>query len=374
VQLHSTDGSALTNWLTQHGYEIPAFTKPIIDAYVSQGFDFLALKLIPGAGVQSMQPVRVTTQGATPSLPLHMVAIGTGPVTGITIWIVADGRWQPSNFPTFIVPASQIAWDWSTSSSNYETLRLSQEAQYGGRGWQIESSLELSQYSLEQSVINFAESDPTGGYLFASTDAGTGGGVADAGVAGDAGFLDAGARDAGFLDAGSGSGSDFGSGSGSDFGSGSGSDFGSGSGSDFGGGENGLGDGSPQSNAAEADLAVLLNGIAQPNFRITRMRSDVAQSALSEDMALEAATDQSELGNLYVPQLEIGEPLCPVYNASTCIQSGSEPRSQAVAAANSANSSGCSTSPPRDQSQTALVLVLAMAGITGVRLRRRTRR
>ena len=103
VQLHSTDGSALTDWLAAHGYQVPDSTKPIIDAYVSQSFDFLALKLVPGQGVQSMQPVRVTSQGAAPSLPLHMVAVGTGPTTGITIWVVADGRWAPSNFPTFTI-------------------------------------------------------------------------------------------------------------------------------------------------------------------------------------------------------------------------------------------------------------------------------
>ncbi len=145
VQLESSDGSALTQWLTAHGYQIPASTKPIIDACVTQGFNLLALKLVPGVGVQSMQPVRVTSQGAAPSLPLRMVAVGTGPTTGITVWVVADGRWAPTSFPTFTIDPSEIVWDWTTSSSNYETLRLAREASYMGSGLQIESSLELNQ-------------------------------------------------------------------------------------------------------------------------------------------------------------------------------------------------------------------------------------
>ena len=114
----------------------------------------LALKLVPGVGVQSMQPVRVTSQGAAPSLPLRMVAVGTGPTTGITVWVVADGRWAPTSFPTFTINPSEMVWDWTTSSSNYETLRLAREASYMGSGLQIESSLELNQGGIQQSLLS----------------------------------------------------------------------------------------------------------------------------------------------------------------------------------------------------------------------------
>jgi len=341
VQLHSTDGSALTNWLTSHGYNIPAPTQVIIDAYVTQGFDFLALKLVPGQGVQSMQPVRVTSQGAAPTLPLHMVAVGTGPTTGITIWVVADGRWAPSNFPTFMIADSEIAWDWSTSSSNYETLRLAKEAALGGRGWQIESSLELNQYSIQQQLFTNAEYDPTGGYL----SQGASGGAGDGGASTDAGTDGGDAGDAGEAGA--------------------------------------------QLAAASADLAVFFAGIAQPNARITRMRSDVAQSALSTDMILEATSDQSELTNIHYPALEIGAPLCPVYN-DQCEQVGTAPlgpggvpgsatsgtngtssasggASGGPASAPGAAGGGCSTARPEGSTETTLTLAMILGATVGFR-------
>ena len=74
VQLHSTDPSALNNWLAQNGFNIPADVTPVIDQYVTEGFDFLAMKLLPNQGVQAMRPVRVTTPGASLSLPLRMAA------------------------------------------------------------------------------------------------------------------------------------------------------------------------------------------------------------------------------------------------------------------------------------------------------------
>ena len=58
VQLHSTDGSALTSWLTSNGFSVPSGATPILRPTSPQQFDFLAMKLLPGQGVEAMQPVR----------------------------------------------------------------------------------------------------------------------------------------------------------------------------------------------------------------------------------------------------------------------------------------------------------------------------
>ena len=140
VQLHATDPTALNTWLTSHGYGIPADVQPIVAAYVNEKFDFLAMKLKPGASVQSMRPVRISTPGASPVLPLRMVTAGTGPVVGITLWVVGEGRYEPQNFPSFRVDDKDLVWDWNTSSSNFKALRAANEAMLGGKGWEIESS------------------------------------------------------------------------------------------------------------------------------------------------------------------------------------------------------------------------------------------
>ena len=126
--------------------------QPILDAYVKEGFDFLAMKLLPNQGVQAMRPVRVTTPGASFSLPLRMASVGTGAVTGITIWVVADGRYEPQNFPFFHIDDSQLVWDWSTNISNYTTLRVQKEANLKNAGWEIESSIALSQQVIKNVI------------------------------------------------------------------------------------------------------------------------------------------------------------------------------------------------------------------------------
>lgn len=161
VQLKSTDPLALATWLADHGYAIPSDVKPVIDAYVAEGFDFLALRLVPGQGVDAMKPIRVTSPGSSPVLPLRMVAGGTGAVTPITLWIVGEGRYQPSNMPSFQILPSELVWDWDTQSSNYASLRQAGFDSSGGKAWLLESAEPQGGYLFQQ-LVDVAQYDPTG--------------------------------------------------------------------------------------------------------------------------------------------------------------------------------------------------------------------
>jgi hypothetical protein len=331
VQLSSKDGSALTNWLTSNGYNIPASDQPSIDHYVAEGMDFLALKLVPGAGVKRMQPVRVTIPGAFPVLPLRMVAVGTGANTGITLWIVADGRWAPKNFPFFTITDAELAWDWNTNLSNFEQLRQSKAAAFHGAGWQIESSIDLAVNNFSLTVEQAQQSlqystNPVGGYTVSTSGNGAG---------------DAGASDGGRV-------------------------VESGTGFD-------AGDEAALQAAAQKDVEVLFAGIKGSNARITRMRGDIAHSALTNDLVIEASADQAEISNVYNPTQQIGQPLCQVYNSS-CQQTGELPRAEAQAQAQGDNS-GCSTTASGALGSGWTLGVLSGAlGLIGLRARRRRER
>jgi hypothetical protein len=152
VQLKATDANALETWLTMNGFTVPADVKPVIDTYVAEKFDFLAMKLLPGQGVTSMRPVRVTTHGANVVLPLRMVAAGTGATVGITLWVLGDGRYEPQNFPTFFIGSDEIAWDWTQNKSNYVTLRAQKTAAAAGRGWELENATTQSAQAIQSDV------------------------------------------------------------------------------------------------------------------------------------------------------------------------------------------------------------------------------
>jgi hypothetical protein len=291
VQLHATDSSALENWLTQNGFLFPAAVQSVIAAYVSENFDFLAMKLLPNMGVQAMRPVRVTSQGSSLSLPLRMASIGTGATVGITIWVVSDGRYQPANFPFFHIDDSQLVWDFNTQSSNYTTLRAQNEAALQNKGWEIESSIDLSeqlitsvitsggQYYGNGNIVSLPASDPSADYLpIGDPDAGADAGSGDAGVAETA------------------------------------------------------------EEVREADIAALFVGLAGPTVRVTRIRSDIAQAAMTSDFTLTAPTDQSELSNIRNVTASVNAS-CPIYNG-TCNVVGQGTPAQAAAANGTSAGSG----------------------------------
>ncbi|MBM4376420.1 MAG: DUF2330 domain-containing protein [Deltaproteobacteria bacterium] len=148
VQLASSDPGALAGWLEGHGYELTADVEPLIGNYVKEGFNFLAVKLVPGQGVQAMQPIRVTTKGAAVSLPLRMVAAGTGAVTTMTLFVVGEGRWATANFPGFTLSPDDVVWDYAQDRSNYTQLRTDAYAKSKGMGWLTEAASPYSSTNL----------------------------------------------------------------------------------------------------------------------------------------------------------------------------------------------------------------------------------
>lgn len=135
VTLSTEEPGALNAWLESHGYNVDETSQPIIDAYVEEGFDFIALRLQPGKGIQQMTPVRVVMEGATFALPLRMVGIGTGAQTPLVLYVVGEGRYRTQNFPTVALSLNLLSWDFETQESNYTDLRDAALAENDGRGF-----------------------------------------------------------------------------------------------------------------------------------------------------------------------------------------------------------------------------------------------
>ena len=123
VTLRSEDPQALRTWLTSGGYTIPSDIESVIDAYVSEGMDFIALRLSPGKGVQQMTPVRVVTPKGPGVLPLRMVAAGVGDEVAITLYVIAEGRYGMPDLGEQRVDPKDLVYDWLDSTSNYASLR-----------------------------------------------------------------------------------------------------------------------------------------------------------------------------------------------------------------------------------------------------------
>lgn len=319
VTLSTDEAGALQDWLIDHGYVIDPSVEPIIDAYVTEGFDFIAMRLAPGADVRQMRPVRVISPGAEPTLPLRMVAAGTGAEVGLTLFVITEGRWEAADFPNQTIDPETIVWDVATDSSNYSALRAAALAEQGGRTW-------LSSYARAGALLSELP-DPVTGITLQyqvpfSTPQVT---IADAYFF--AGILNG---EAGPLDNGDGvvcsqtaaqHGNSFnrvvwacdnGTGTG---GGGSGGVGGGGVGGGGSGGEMPCVDLEPGTIAAQdficgglEDLAISLVGLHPADVWLTRLEANLPRAALDIDFALEPSLDQTEIMNRIVAASAVGTP------------------------------------------------------------------
>lgn len=146
VQIHGKDAGGILAWLRANKYVVPTELEPMLQKYVDEGFDFVAVRLRPGVGVHAMRPIRVSFKGAYPSLPLRMVRAGVGDSVGIKLFVIADGRWQTANFPTLAIDPKMLTWDFSPSvgRSDYVAIRSKESAKFDNRAFVVESSIDMT--------------------------------------------------------------------------------------------------------------------------------------------------------------------------------------------------------------------------------------
>jgi hypothetical protein len=278
VTLRSSNPNALEQWLADNQYSVPDTIKPTIRAYVREGFDFLAMKLRPGQGVRAMRPVRVVSPGADVSMPLRMVAAGVGANVGLTLFVVAEGRYHPQNFPDATLDFSKLVWDYSQNRSNYQPLAIDAMAQNQGRAWLTEYARNVSLVASGGFGTSLALSDLYYRTCFGELPTGTGS-ARDAGRSGDDGGRDAGpSRD----DAGE----------------------------PFDGGPDDEADAGasepPNSDPVDDkqcrnfdDYVMATAGMNRNALWVTRLRSNLPLLALDQDLRLEATVKQVEFSNVH---------------------------------------------------------------------------
>ncbi len=141
TQLSATDGTALRTWLKDHGYVIPDAISPVIDTYIGEGFGFLAIKLVPTAGTSKMVPIRIAFDGASPTLPLRMVAAGTGDNVGIKLFVLGEGRWETkAPFDAAEIATADLVWNWAAMGSNVGPLENDIISAHAGKVFIAETS------------------------------------------------------------------------------------------------------------------------------------------------------------------------------------------------------------------------------------------
>jgi len=122
--LAASDPAALAGWLTAHGYKLSPKLAGALTPYVTQGWKYVAIKLVPRAGGGRLNgvldPLHVTFKTTTPIYPMRLSRLATTPQY-LRLYLLGTHRLDAIGGPAEQVPGDTGTWrvpyaDWITPS------------------------------------------------------------------------------------------------------------------------------------------------------------------------------------------------------------------------------------------------------------------
>jgi len=138
LTIGSENPEALYTWLLEHDYQVTDETAATMDGYIEKGNLFVILRLAPDEGTEAMQPVRISYPGYMATFPLEMVKVGASGVLSLSLWVVAEQRYEAYNYANTTIDEKRLVYDWLDSSSNYDAVFRRALEDAGGRAWVTE--------------------------------------------------------------------------------------------------------------------------------------------------------------------------------------------------------------------------------------------
>lgn len=125
-------------WLQDNGFIVNDTMAPYMQPYLDANMVFVASKLIAGAGIEEIKPLKMRYEATNPMIPLQLTAVAAEPHLTVTTYIVSsNGYFEPIDHPVIGFDEREISSD-ATGRPNYPARlsRLIDEA--GGDGFAIE--------------------------------------------------------------------------------------------------------------------------------------------------------------------------------------------------------------------------------------------
>jgi len=124
--LMATGTTALTQWLTEHGYNTPAGLEPILKRYVDQGWHWLAIRLDAqraSGAILAPHPIRYSYRDTRCVYPLVISKLCADESNEVLLYILSNGYYGCENWANSTIDSKELAIESGTpSGTNYEKL------------------------------------------------------------------------------------------------------------------------------------------------------------------------------------------------------------------------------------------------------------
>lgn len=97
--LSAADPTALLEWLNENDYNFPKEGQPVLDAYVEEGWYFMATRVVPGEAAQlegDVQPLWLSFEAEQPVYPMRLTSLVDNYID-VLIYVLTDHRMEIEN-------------------------------------------------------------------------------------------------------------------------------------------------------------------------------------------------------------------------------------------------------------------------------------
>lgn len=137
VTFRADEAQAAVTWLRTNGFIVNQTTSIYMEPYVQAGMVFVAAKLVAGAGVDAIKPLKLKYRANFPMVPLVLTAVAAEPNLTVTSFIYGDHAYKPMNHPVVTLDARRIARD-GAGRLNYPMVLARTVDEAGGDGFAVE--------------------------------------------------------------------------------------------------------------------------------------------------------------------------------------------------------------------------------------------
>lgn len=122
----------VTTWLAENSFLQTPDAPRILQDYVDSGHVFVAVKLLPGAGVNEIHPLVLRYDGDAPCIPLKLTAVAATDDMSVRAFFLGERRVVPTTYHE--VTLNPVRLDWLGLGGNYDSVVSAAVDEPGGDG------------------------------------------------------------------------------------------------------------------------------------------------------------------------------------------------------------------------------------------------
>ena len=138
VTFAAGDAAAAILWLQSEGFIVNATMAPFMQPYADAGMVFVASRLVAGADLDAIRPLRMTYRADMPMIPLRLTAIAADPHLAVTAFIFGECPFEAMGHPNITLRTEEIVF--ANGRSNYPSALARQIDEAGGDAFVTEWS------------------------------------------------------------------------------------------------------------------------------------------------------------------------------------------------------------------------------------------